>query len=230
MPSTRTGPADPVTVMTRMSADTVARLRLAVADPVVVDRYRSHIRTGHPDQCWLWTGAISGRGHGRFQIADQRLTRPDGTPARRTFVVIAHRFGYAALNGVDALLQVPIMAHSCDNPICQNPRCWRESDHHANGRDYAHRRDLVRGPLTDTRGARGRTRAIRDAARAGADINQAVLAGWRPVHRAQLELELDLFPDRAVESTASTDRDDTDAACHGHCDRWAELGPGPVRR
>ena len=57
-----------------------------------MDRYRSHIKTGRPDQCWLWTGAISGKGHGRFQIADQRLPRPDGTTARRTYVVIAHRF------------------------------------------------------------------------------------------------------------------------------------------
>src|SRR5664279_1287202 len=58
--------------MTRMSADTVARLRLAVADSDVVDRYRSHIKTGRAGECWLWTGAISGKGHGRFQIADQR--------------------------------------------------------------------------------------------------------------------------------------------------------------
>jgi len=177
--------------MTRMSADTVARLRLAVADSDVVDRYRSHIKTGRPDQCWLWTGAISGKGHGRFQIADQRLTRPDATTARRTYVVIAHRFGYAALNGVDALLQVPVLAHQCDNPLCQNPRCWRESNHRANGRDYAYRRDVVRGALTDTRGARGRARAVRDAARAGVEISQAVLAGIRPVHLEQIAL----FPD-----------------------------------
>ena len=44
------------------------------------------------------------------------------------------------------------------------------------------------GALTDTRGARGRARAIRDAARDGADVQEAVLAGWRPVHRDQLEL------------------------------------------
>ena len=74
--------------MTRMSADTVTRLPLAVADSDVVDRYRSHIKTGRADECSLWTGAISGKGHGRFQIADQRLTRPDGTTARRTYVVI----------------------------------------------------------------------------------------------------------------------------------------------
>ena len=42
--------------------------------------------------------------------------------------------------------------------------------------------------LTDTRGARGRARAVRDAARDGADVQEAVLAGWRPVHRDQLEL------------------------------------------
>lgn len=82
--------------MTRMSADTVARLRLTVADSDVVDRYRSHIKTGRADECWWWTGAISGEGHGQFQIADQRITRPDGTTARRTYVVIAHRVGYAA--------------------------------------------------------------------------------------------------------------------------------------
>jgi hypothetical protein len=176
--------------MARMSPGTVTRLRLAVADPVIVDRYWSHIKTGRIDECWLWTGAISGKGHGRFQIADQRITRTDGTTQRRTYVVIAHRFGYAALHGVDALLDVPLLAHQCDNPLCQNPRCWRESNHRANGRDYAYRRHNVRGALTDTRGARGRARAVRDAARDGAAISEAVLAGLRPVHLTQLELDL----------------------------------------
>ena len=78
--------------MTRMSVGTVSQLRVAVTDPQVIGRYRAHIKKGHPGQCWLWTGAISGKGHGRFQIADQRLPRPDGTTARRTYVVIAHRF------------------------------------------------------------------------------------------------------------------------------------------
>ena len=171
-----------------MSDGTVSRLRLAVADTEVVERYWSHVKTGRPDECWLWTGAISGKGHGRFQIADERITRTDGTTKRRTYVVIAHRFGYAALHGVDALLDVPLLAHQCDNPLCQNPWCWRESNHRANGRDYAYRRDIVHGALTDTRGARGRARAVRDAARDGAEISEAVLAGLRPVHVEQIEL------------------------------------------
>ena len=78
---------------------------------------------------------------------------------------------------------------------CQNPRCWRESNHRANAREYAHRRDLVRGALTDTRGPRGRARAVRDAARAGVEISQAVRAGIRPVHLEQIALFPDLVDD-----------------------------------
>ena len=97
-------------------------------------------------------------------------------------------------HGVDALLDVPLLAHQCDNPLCQNPRCWRESNHRANGQDYGRRRDIVRGALADTRGARGRARAVRDAARDGAEISEAVLAGLRPVHLHQIEL----FPDERI--------------------------------
>jgi len=42
--------------------------------------------------------------------------------------------------------------------------------------------------LADTRGARGRAAAIRDAARAGGNTTDAVLAGLPPVHRDQLDL------------------------------------------
>lgn len=76
------------------------------------------------------------------------------------------------------------------NPLCQNPACWQESNHRANGQEYARRRDQLRDSLADRRGARGRARAVRrDAARPGDDVNAAVLtAGWLPVHRDQHEL------------------------------------------
>lgn len=174
--------------MARMSAETVFELRAAVDDPAVVARYWSHVLRGADRQCWLWTGAISGKGHGRFQLSDRRAVTPAGVLTRQTFVVIAHRFGYAVKYGVDALLQVPIVAHNCDNPLCQNPACWRESNHRANASDLYRRRDIVRGPLADVRGARGRARAVRDAARSGQSVEEAVLAGLRPVHRAQAAL------------------------------------------
>lgn len=157
-----------------MSDATVLRLRVAVADPVIIAWYWSHVRVPAAAGCWVWTGAISGKGHGRFQIADGYRPTPAGPPARKTFVVIAHRFGYALQYGVDELLDVPIVSHRCDNPLCQRPGCWRESNHRANGQDYARRRDQVRGNLADHRGARGRARAVRDAARAGVDLDEAV--------------------------------------------------------
>ena len=191
--------------MTRMSVGTIARLRLAVADPIVV----AAVLVAHQDRSRGPVLAVD-RGdlrEGPRPVPDRRPTPPraDGTTLRRTYVVIAHRFGYAALHGVDALLEVPLLGHSCDNPLCQNPRCWRKSNHRANGRDYACRRDIVRGALADTRGARGRARAVRDAARDGAGIGEAMLAGWRPVHRGQLELDLFAGPNAAsAVSTPST--------------------------
>lgn len=177
-------------LVARMSPETVAQLRGAVVDSAVIARYWQHVQVVHDDRCWLWTGAISGKGHGRFQIADRRITDPEGRIVRQTFVVIAHRFGYCLRYGVDALLDVPLIAHRCDNPLCQNPACWEPSNHRHNGRDRSRRRDIVRGPLADIRGARGRAHAVRDAAKSGLPVEQAVLAGLRPVHREQL----DLFP------------------------------------
>jgi len=171
-----------------MSEATVLRLRAAVDDDAIVERYWSHVRIPSAAGCWLWTGAISGKGHGRFQIAAHYQATATGTRTRQTFVVIAHRFGYALEYGVDALLDVPIVSHRCDNPLCQNPRCWRESNHRANGQEYAQRRYEVRGSLADQRGARGRARAVRDAARRGDDVSAAMFAGWLPVHRDQQEL------------------------------------------
>lgn len=172
-----------------MSPRTLGVLRAAIADSGVVERYWSHVRKPtDAGECWLWTGAISGKGHGRFSIGDQYVTTTAGQQRRTTIVVIAHRFGYATRYGVDALLNVPILGHNCDNPLCQNPEHWRESNARLNGIEYALRRRGVRSPLADLRGARGRSREIRDAARDGADVAAAVLAGVRPVHRDQTSL------------------------------------------
>lgn len=178
-----------------MSAETVGVLRSAVANSSVVDRYRSHIVTDGDYDCHLWVGAVSGRGHGRFYIGS-RNHEVNGHARRQTFVVIAHRFGYAIEHGVDALLAVPLIAHwTCDNPLCQNPEHWQASNHYRNGRDYANRRHTLGTPLADRRGARGRAHAIRQAARAGEPIRDAVLAGLPKTHTDQEPLfDTDLQP------------------------------------
>lgn len=181
----------------RMGAVTIAVLRQSVDDTEVIGRYRSHITVGGAGECHLWTGAISGKGHGRFYLASTDAGQP---PGRRTHVVIAHRFGYALQHSVDVLLDAPMVAHRCDNPLCQNPDDhWQPSNSRGNTTDYVARRSVVRGPLADIRGARGRSHAIRAAARNGADVTTAVLAGMRPVHREQLALFDSLPPDVSVD-------------------------------
>jgi hypothetical protein len=170
-----------------MRPATIAALRAAVHDPATVERYWSHVRTGDEHRCWYWLGAVAGRGHGRFQIADH-YDHGGPAPQRRTIVVIAHRFGYALHHGVDVLLTVPVVAHACDNPLCQNPQHWQASTPSANRREWARRRREVGGPLADVRGARGRARALRDAVRDGGDISDVEHAGAPPVHRDQLPL------------------------------------------
>lgn len=174
-----------------MGAATVAALRAAVSDPATVARYWDHVQLGGGSSCWYWTGAVSGRGHGRFQLGDTYVAH-GGTRRRVTHVVIAHRFGYALRHGVDRLLRVAVLAHRCDNPLCQRPEHWRESDPSSNRREYFARRREILGPLADARGARGRARAVRDALRRGDDLDAVILAGASEMHRNQLVLLADL--------------------------------------
>ena len=126
--------------MAKISEDTVRQLRTAVTDQVIIERYWSHVWVPTGPGCWLWTGASSGKGHGQFQIGHRYLPSVTGPPTRKTYVVIAHRFGYAVKHGVDALLVVPILSHRCNNPLCQRPDHWRESDYRFNGSGSTGRR------------------------------------------------------------------------------------------
>ena len=85
-------------------------LRAALADGGTVARFREKIAVVAGSGCEYWTSAISGRGHGRFWV---------GEVAARDVVVIAHRFAWVLEHGVDALEQVPVLGHRCDNPLCQ---------------------------------------------------------------------------------------------------------------
>ena len=81
----------------------------------VLARYRAKVATVPGSECLWWTGAVAGRserertdggGHGRFWYAPGR-------------VIIAHRFAFAVMNGVDVLAQARLLGHRCHNPLCQ---------------------------------------------------------------------------------------------------------------
>lgn len=164
----------------------VAALAAALADPARLALYRSKIVTVPGSECLWWTGAVAGRsrreaqsggGHGRFWYAPGR-------------VIIAHRFAYAVMYGVEALQETRLLGHRCDNPLCQ-----RISPDHAwpstalrNRREWAIRRSLLDSPLADPRGPRRRARELRDLARTDPAAVAADLERLRELLGEQLTL------------------------------------------
>lgn len=146
----------------------------AASSESVRERYFAKVRISGDGGCWLWTGAISNRGHGRFWIGSGR-------------VVIAHRMAWAIAHVGEPLPAV--VAHGdCDNPLCQNPAHLHASTVGGNRREWAARRHRLGSALRDKRGARGRARELRDAAREGSDLEGVLTRGLRHVDRDQLPL------------------------------------------
>ncbi len=90
----------------RLDEEGSGLLHAAVADADTVTRRERKIVRVTGSECWWWTGAISGKGHGRFWFAPGR-------------VIIARRFGFAQVHGVAALAATEVLGHRCDNPLCQ---------------------------------------------------------------------------------------------------------------
>lgn len=174
--------------MVRISAAVAAQLQDGLRDPSVISRYRGHIaQSATAGGCLLWTGAVSGRGHARFWLG----ALPDGRDA----VVLGHRFAYGLHVGYERLMAVPTVRHFiCDNPLCQNVAHLRPGTNAHNSHDWATRRHTPGSPLRDTRGALGRARALRAAARSGEDLEAVVSAGLSQLDRDQPTLP-DLTPD-----------------------------------
>ena len=71
----------------------------------LAERFWSKVKKASENECWLWTGAISG-GYGNIK---------DGTKVAK-----AHRVAYELTKG-----SVPdglCVCHSCDVPLCVNPK------------------------------------------------------------------------------------------------------------
>ncbi len=148
--------------MKPMSPKSVAAFRAAVADPSTIERYEAKVhQTG---ACDWWIGAVSGNGHGRFWLS-------------KGVTVISHRFGWALTHGADAALQAEVLAHVCDEPLCQDPDHLIATTNERNRAEWASRRRRLLSSLRDRRGGRGRALAIRLAAGNGDDVLAAAGAG-----------------------------------------------------
>lgn len=76
--------------------------------PKDIERFWGHVTKRAPDECWPWTGALSGDGYGRFKIA-RRLYSPHR---------VAHQLAAGRIGKRQANL---LVLHSCHNPACCNP-------------------------------------------------------------------------------------------------------------
>jgi len=145
----------------------------AVQDPAVVARFLGKLVEVPGSECLWWTGAVSGRGHGRYWLTGTR-------------VVIAHRFAFALVHGVEQLPD--LLGHRCDNPLCQRISAEHvvASTASRNRNEWLARRYLAVGPLADPRGPRRRAQELRDLARVDPaavrnDIDRvALLVGHQP--------------------------------------------------
>jgi hypothetical protein len=77
--------------------------------PGDIARFYSYVLKGpHADSCWLWLGAISDDGYGRFWINTAGGQR----------AVAAHRFALATVHGGLGAIEGLTALHWCDVPLC----------------------------------------------------------------------------------------------------------------
>lgn len=140
-------------------------LRSWLDDPTVITRFESKRYRRADHLCWAWTGAVSSTGHGSFRAA----SRPG---ASRRGTIPAHLFAYQLEHGVIPRLgwsdtEDAVLCHQCDFAGCTNPAHMQLGTNTTNRAEYTTRRRNLASPLSDVRGAAGRTRAIATAIRTG---------------------------------------------------------------
>lgn len=95
-------------------------------------RFWAHVNVGHPDACWLWTGAVYNDGYGAFMLNS-------GKTSRR-----AHRYAFEINRGRAPKAGMQVM-HSCDVRLCCNPRHLSEGDNFENMQDCSLKGRIARG-------------------------------------------------------------------------------------
>ena len=137
-----------------------------------------------------WGSPVQIVAHDRSHSGDngRRKIGRAGPKRRERSVVIAHRYAFARVHGVDTLLSAPGLAHDCDNPLCQNHEHLVPKSTLENAHDWSVRRRHFAGPLADPRGSRLRALAIRDGLRAGRHLADLLEEGRTELDRRQLSL------------------------------------------
>lgn len=75
-------------------------------------RYWVKVDRRGPDECWLWLGSSKGKKNGNYGHI--------GLGGEHGKIGLAHRVGYELEYG--AISDNMNVLHTCDNPLCQNPK------------------------------------------------------------------------------------------------------------
>lgn len=93
----------------------------------IAERLWTKIAVGTWDECWPWMAGKNSTGYGII-LVDRKC-------------MLAHRLAYSTFNNVEVPPPHVMLCHSCDNPICCNPRhLWlgsaadNNADRHIKGR------------------------------------------------------------------------------------------------
>ena len=88
-----------------MSDATVCAIPIAKGD-TSEKRFWGYVNIQGRDECWEWTGSDAGRGYGKFSI--------------KHVTYLAHRISWMLSNG--SIPKGFHVCHSCDVPLCVNPK------------------------------------------------------------------------------------------------------------
>jgi len=107
------------------------------------DRFWGYVVKGPaPDDCWLWTGAVSDDGYGRF------WTKPVGGRQR---AVRPQRYAFEEVTGA-ALPSTTLLLHACDVPLCVHADADPERSHVSPGTHRDNMLDRAQKGATETGG------------------------------------------------------------------------------
>lgn len=83
---------------------------MAILSTITVARFWSKVDvTVDARECWLWKGATTGNGYGNFSVQELSTKMP------------AHRVAHWIASG-DFPPEGMVVRHSCDTPLCVNPK------------------------------------------------------------------------------------------------------------
>jgi hypothetical protein len=98
-----------------------------------IDKFRSLIEVGGPDECWPYRGKKNNKGYGQVVIYRNDIERK----------LLANRIAYFLHYGEDPYPF--LVCHTCDNPPCCNGKHLFKGTHHTNHEDMANKGRGTRG-------------------------------------------------------------------------------------